>query len=589
MSTNYIYLLCEREFIKTNEPIYKISNSFQQNNSRILILQIICENSIDSEKELIKIFKLNFKHRKDIGNKYFEGDRSKMCKIISHYLTKNYLFDIVHNIGNSYEENKNKVNTLALGLTDIDITSFIYSLYKNKYTTVKIGKDKYIWYEFTGTRWKTITDGLSLKKKMHTTVFDMYDEARENELKRASIIDCREMDMCHNRIHTLNTIMKNLQTSSKLNTYLKELKFMCMKEVKEFYHKLDTNPYLIGFENGVFDLKNNEFRDGRPEDYLTFSTKYDYANEDNEEIQTEIYNFINSCMVDEENTKYRLRRMAYSLCGVKNLEEFYIDTGCGRNGKGAQQDLIDTTLGDYSYCPSSSLLTIKPKDMDSPNETVASIKGRRLITTTEPECGSTLQIGFIKAITGNDKIQARKLYEKNNEFVCQASIVLQCNNIPNFPENTSAFIKIQDFPYIFVDDPKFANEKLIDKTAKARFKTDVRYAQQLMRMLLKIYKEEVKDAPCLKPPASILEATKYCLDSKEHMKLFIEEYCIIEKHAEVKRTELFDAYKSSNYFKSYPLKVGTFYTEMEKLFRAKKVNGTRMLEGIKIKQYSINE
>jgi putative DNA primase/helicase len=294
-------------------------------------------------------------------------------------------------------------------------------------------------------------------------------------------------------------------------------------------------------------------------------------------------------MVDEENTKYRLRRMAYSLCGVKNLEEFYIDTGCGRNCKGAQQDLIDTTFGDYSYCPSSSLLTIKTKDMDSPNETVASIKGRRLVTTTEPECGSTLQIGFIKAITGNDEILARKLYEKNNEFVCQASIVLQCNNMPNFPESTSAFIKIQDFPYIFVDDPKFPNEKLIDKTAKARFKTDVRYAQQFMRMLLKIYKEEVKDAPCLKPPASVLEATKYCLDSKEHMKLFIEEYCIVEKHAEVKRTELFDAYKSSNYFKSYPLKVGTFYTEMEKLFRAKKVNGTRMLEGIKIKQYSINE
>jgi hypothetical protein len=73
------------------------------------------------------------------------------------------------------------------------------------------------------------------------------------------------------------------------------------------------------------------------------------------------------------------------------------------------------------------------------------------------------------------------------------------------------------------------------------------------------------------------------------MKMFIEECCVIEQHAEVKRTELFDAYKSSNYFKSYPLKVGTFYTEMEKIFRAKKVNGTRMLEGIKIKQHSIED
>jgi putative DNA primase/helicase len=432
---------------------------------------------------------------------------------------------------------------------------------------------------------------------MHTTVLDMYEVAIKNEdkeLKKLKQLDNNKeaCDVCENIMKNMAKMIHNLQTSSKLNIYLKEVKELCMKEVKDFYHKLDTNPYLIGFENGVFDLKNNEFRDGRPEDYLTFSTKYDYANEDNEEIQAEIYNFINSCMVDEENTKYRLRRMAYSLCGVKNLEEFYIDTGCGRNGKGAQQDLIDTTFGDYSYCPSSSLLTIKPKDMDSPNETIASMKGRRLVTTTEPESGSTLQIGFIKVITGNDKLQARRLYEGNNEFVCQASIVLQCNNMPNFPECTSAFtarLKIQDFPYMFVDDPKFANEKLIDKTAKARFKTDVRYAQQFMRMLLKIYKEEVKDAPCLKPPASVLEATKYYLDSQDHMKMFIEECCVIEKQAEVKRTELFDAYKSSNYFKSYPLKVGTFYTEMEKMFRAKKVNGTRMLEGIKIKQHSIED
>ena len=54
-------------------------------------------------------------------------------------------------------------------------------------------------------------------------------------------------------------MIQNLQTSSKLKTYLSEVKEMCMKEVDYFYHELDTNPYLICFENGVFDLKNNEF------------------------------------------------------------------------------------------------------------------------------------------------------------------------------------------------------------------------------------------------------------------------------------------------------------------------------------------
>jgi hypothetical protein len=34
----------------------------------------MCEDCIDSEKELIKLFKLNFIHRNDIGNEYFEGN-----------------------------------------------------------------------------------------------------------------------------------------------------------------------------------------------------------------------------------------------------------------------------------------------------------------------------------------------------------------------------------------------------------------------------------------------------------------------------------------------------------------------------------
>jgi len=105
MTTNYIYIIQEREFIKTYEKIYKIGKSKQENNKRInqypkqsiLLFQIVCNNSEQLERELIKIFKNKYIQRKDIGNEYFEGDYEDMIKTI--YFTRNNIMDII-----SYEK-----------------------------------------------------------------------------------------------------------------------------------------------------------------------------------------------------------------------------------------------------------------------------------------------------------------------------------------------------------------------------------------------------------------------------------------------------------------------------------------------------
>ena len=97
MEINYIYLLQEREFIKTNEQIYKIGKTKQNNNNRfkqypkgsILLFQIICSNCDYIEKCLIKIFKQKYKHCTNIGNEYFEGCFKDMIRIIYKNIEEN--------------------------------------------------------------------------------------------------------------------------------------------------------------------------------------------------------------------------------------------------------------------------------------------------------------------------------------------------------------------------------------------------------------------------------------------------------------------------------------------------------------------
>jgi hypothetical protein len=90
----YIYLLQEREFIKSNENVYKIGKTKQENLKRIgnypigtiLLFQIICNDCDTNEKELIKIFRNKYESRKDIGNEYFKGNYNDMIDDIYSYI-----------------------------------------------------------------------------------------------------------------------------------------------------------------------------------------------------------------------------------------------------------------------------------------------------------------------------------------------------------------------------------------------------------------------------------------------------------------------------------------------------------------------
>jgi len=91
MACNYIYLLQEREFIKTNENIAKVGRTSKENLTRFyqypkgskLILQSDCEDCKKCEKIIIQMFKILFIQRDDIGLEYFEGDFNEMKKIIN--------------------------------------------------------------------------------------------------------------------------------------------------------------------------------------------------------------------------------------------------------------------------------------------------------------------------------------------------------------------------------------------------------------------------------------------------------------------------------------------------------------------------
>lgn len=76
----YLYIIQIREFVKTNEPVYKVGRtcdiirrySQYPKSSRLLYL-IPCNNLVKKERILLDSLRNKFKNRVDIGLEYFEG------------------------------------------------------------------------------------------------------------------------------------------------------------------------------------------------------------------------------------------------------------------------------------------------------------------------------------------------------------------------------------------------------------------------------------------------------------------------------------------------------------------------------------
>ena len=90
-----LYLMHTREFIKSEEKIYKLGRSFTLDNrvkqypkKSKIICMVNCENSILCEKELIKLFKGKFIQKLDYGTEYFEGDKKLMIREIFNFIDK---------------------------------------------------------------------------------------------------------------------------------------------------------------------------------------------------------------------------------------------------------------------------------------------------------------------------------------------------------------------------------------------------------------------------------------------------------------------------------------------------------------------
>jgi P4 family phage/plasmid primase-like protien len=188
---------------------------------------------------------------------------------------------------------------------------------------------------------------------------------------------------------------------------------------------LDADPWLLGVRNGVINLRTGELRPARPADLITMQCPVEY---DPQALAPRWEEAMKEWFPDPEVREYAQRLAGAALYGGQRDHVLAIDYGTGRNGKGAYSRAISNVLGPYAATVHMSLIVDQGREQ---HDTVKSHLFRvRLATAAETKRRVALNEASIKALTGGDRIQARRMREDPWEFDPTHMLRLQTNYLP---------------------------------------------------------------------------------------------------------------------------------------------------------------
>jgi P4 family phage/plasmid primase-like protien len=444
------------------------------------------------------------------------------------------------------------------GCGDFDLATVVYQMYKHEYVCVSVKAG--IWYQFKNHHWQETDCGTALRKCLSIQVRDLYNEKTIKHMESITNEGCQTLDTQtedsskSRSIRILNICQRLANTNDKKNI---------MTEAKELFYdgsflaKMDTNPYLLCFKNGVIDFKTKVFRKGQPEDNISMCTGIDYVplNHDlHKQIIDEINDFMDKLFPKPELRRYAWEHLASTLMGTSANQTFNLYIGIGQNGKSVLINLMEKVLGDYKGDVPLSLVTDKRGKIGGLAPEIVQLKGKRYAVMQEPQKGDVINEGVMKQLTsGKDPIQGRAPYMPQTiSFIPQFKLVVACNTLMSVKANdhgTWRRIRVVPFEALFTEKPIEGDKEkpyqyLLDKYIDEKFDS---WKEVFASMLVEI---AFKSNGVVNDCDVVMSKSNEYRQSQDYIAEFIRDRITRDSAGKIKKTELnneFSMWYMANY------------------------------------------
>lgn len=254
-------------------------------------------------------------------------------------------------------------------------------------------------------------------------------------------------------------VFKSLLYNIKTVSFQKGVLDHLLKYVSHtcFELELNKNVDVLSFKNGVYNIRENVFRNRLPEDYLSITTNTDYEklteediiffrklfrqiiqprrmkeDDDEEHIDLEEEVKIDTPYLERET--YLYKTLSFPMFGTNTNNAVFLMVGDqGENGKSTINNLCKDAFGEYMIESPNTWLTARSNSIHGTSP-IAQYIYNRYLRTSEPDASQKFNTSILKEISGDQDISARALYCENVIFRPQFTLFVECNKLPGIQD-----------------------------------------------------------------------------------------------------------------------------------------------------------
>lgn len=366
--------------------------------------------------------------------------------------------------------------------------------------------NKVDWFYFNSEIWKQDEESYILKLATQTAekIIDEISENSDEEEVKAITKHCTSS-----------------QQLSKLKAMIEVAKSIDNVTIQPT--KFDQDNFLFCVKNGVLDLKQNKLISFDKEQYISKQSLVEYNKDSTCENWLKFLNKIFNN--NQELISYLKRAVGYSLTGSTQEQIMLLLWGTGSNGKSVFCETLKLLHGDYAVSTNIDMLLIDSNGKkDTSTNSLARLKGQRLVLGSEIPQNAKFNESRIKEITGQDTISARFLFKEFFDFIPKFKLFIRSNYRPEIAgEDLGIWRRIHCVPFnVNIKD----NEK--DKDLLNKLKLEL---SGILNWALEGVKDWLSEG--LNPPLIITEAVSNYKDEMDIIGQWVEDCCEVDVNAKI--------------------------------------------------------